>query len=653
MAQVSLPPDGPYARRVSFNNLHPDDLETGTSKFYLYSMSQPSSTSHTSELDVGKMFGNYSLGNIISTTTRKRVKLPDPPSKLILKNKLTPAQLSQNLQHAMLLGVSYHGDINDMVQHPPESVPRLELARVEVDDPPDESDLEDELLPPPPPSGRRKLYSMMTDEELMALDPQFAKPRTSSIDNFKFDLLTTYYSNNTRRGSTTAHVAQPLSKHVVYPLLNENNYKSISLTVRHQDYETDTEASRTLLTVISGRKHTWNSLDWLLVTDPELKGTPTFLQHGDYLVIAALVPLKFMDGVTDAKKQQSVDDKLYKQCDRLLKYVLDKLPDKQLRLKITIEFVLDVPPLDPLSPNYKKNLPTGAKFMLTHLFKQYHPTLVIVGNKSTNLNFKYPIRKKRQHSAVTPPQPALAGLVKMQLVPASTEQVVEAYLIKLSSFLIKYSTVPLILVGNSTIFHRKPEVKQSTAVTFSDAKPPSKSILDVPPESHRKNSTGSDCSIESFTGHESDMLLESPEELRENLDDLSASHSETRFAEMLASITLYSLAHLRKYLNIVNDDTIERLSPEILNSKVHQVYQSIGSGRSLSQSQSNGAAGKAYKVKSLILYSEEEEKKNEKMINDKRLKKTVSRGLLTSLKSADDKKPKKKKSFFQKLGMKK
>ncbi|SGZ49980.1 CIC11C00000001982 [Sungouiella intermedia] len=660
MAQVSLPPDGPYARRVSFNNLHPDDLESGTSKFYSYNVDEQAST-RSNVLEVNKLFGNYTMGPVAPTVSRKRVRLPDPPSKLILKNKLTPTQLLANLLHAKLLGVSYHGDLNDLVKNEHDGTVHLEADGVVLEaDASDSDDDEDVGSPPPQPTARRKLYSQMTDEELMALDPQFAKPRTSSIDNFKFDSSTTYYSTARRASTGSAAIpSQAVSKQIVYPSLNENNYKSMSLTVRHEDYDVDSEATRTLLTVISGRKHTWNSLDWLLLTENGLPRTTSFLQNGDCLVIAGLVPLKFMDGAETIRKQHSLDDKLYQKCNNLLNYVLENLPDPLLRLKITVEFVLDIPPSDPLSPNYKKNQHTGTRFMLEHLFKQYQPTLVIVGNKSTNLNFKYPIRKRRQRSTVTAPTnpglPGLPGLAKIPLASTlSSDNGPDAYLIKLSSFLIKYLTVPLIMVGNSTVFHHKTEFKHNTAVTFSDSKPPQapRSIL----EPERKNSNASDISIESFNGNgdsQSFSSLETPEELQQSVNTLLKSQSPDRFATMLDSISQYSLAHLKYYLNVVHDDTIEKLSPRLLNSKVHQVYSSIGTGKSLSKSHSNGASGKAYKVKSLISYSEEEEKKNEKMINEKKLKKSVSRGSVNTLASADDKKPKKKKSFLQKLGMKK
>ena len=58
--------------------------------------------------------------------------------------------------------------------------------------------------------------------------------------------------------------------------------------------------------------------------------------------------------------------------------------------------------------------------MIDHLFKQYQPNLIIIGNKSSNLNFKYPVKMNKLNNL---------------------------YLIKLSSYIVKYSTIPVILVG--------------------------------------------------------------------------------------------------------------------------------------------------------------------------------------------------------------
>lgn len=629
----------PYSRRVSFNNLHPDD-EPSQSKFYSYSMnSEP--TPHA-DLDVLKMFGNYTLGAL---TGRKRLKLPDPPSKLILKNKLTASQLQHNVQHAELLGVSYHGDINDMVNHPPDNVPRSELAQViggDKSDSDSDSDTEDEEEAPQAPSARRKLYSAMTDEELMALDPQFAKPKTSNLDNFKFDSTTTYYSP-ARRGSSSASTATPVAKQIIYPSSNENNYELISLTIKHQDYDNENVFARTLLTVISGRKHTWNSLDWLFDDGLEGHKHESFLQDGDYLVVAALVPLKFFEECkSSSRKKISPESRLYTKCDGILQYLLQNLPNS-LRLKITVELVMDIPPPDPMAT---KKTPSGTKFMLSHLFKQYLPCLVVLGNRSTNLNFKYPLRMNRRSSVAT-------GM--------KAEKEHDQYLVKLSSYLVKYASTPLIFVGNATIYHHEPLAKPLGLVTFSDTKPP-RGLLDAPPSTGRKDSAASVCSIESYSGAHNDLSslsLVDLSHLKAKVEEMLTLSSEDRFADMLVAISLSSLAQLKQYLDIIKDDSIDKISPDVLNSKVHRAYQQSAprSGGSMLLTTLSNGTSKPYKVKSLVSYSEDEEKKNEKMLNEKKLRKTASRtsAVSTGLGGPSDEKKsvKKKKSFLQKLGVKK
>lgn len=656
-----------YCRRVSFNNVHPDD---DLLRFYSYSFHEP-----TLPTDPPRFFGNYSL------TSHKRLKLPDPPSKSILKNKLSQQQLKDNLDRARSLGVSYHGDINDLADFPPDSVPRLEVAVVCVEDGADDdgpksptgssTNSSSSLQPPPPPptGGRRKSYLGMSDEELMALDPQFNTPRTSDISSFKFDSQQTYYKNSPRRSSAVAAttvVSQ--AKQVIYPLLNENNYPSISLTAKHEDYDHNILTARKLMTVLSGRKHTWNSLDWLLQTNKEAIGPnePGFLQSGDYLIVAALVPLKYFNANTTRKKN-ALEDKLYKKCEHLLDYILHSLPDKLLCLKVTVEFVIDVPPADPMTLTGKRPPPVGTKFMVDHLFKQYLPNLVILGNKSTNLNFKYPMRKmKSSLSASSGSTPSGQGfsLSKFHLAPqmSSGSDEHEVYLIKLTSYVIKYSPVPVIIVGtHNTAIHKKNGTRP-LLVTFSDQPLGPKITLDVPQRSGgRKPSTTSTASIESYAGPQDGASVCSLDEslqhinMGDTLADLMSCLSESKFQDMLSVVSQCSLTELRNYLTSLSDTS---KNPEAkLNSKVHQAYQSYSHTRTgvshlASRTLSNSSDGKPYKVKSMISYSEEEERKNEKKLNDKRLKKSVSQSS-NGLASSGDKKVKKKKSFLQKIGFKK
>ncbi|WPK24408.1 hypothetical protein PUMCH_001681 [Australozyma saopauloensis] len=647
-----LSPLDVYTRRVSFNNIEIDDSEASNGLSYAPYSSSPDNTSHAPrELEVNKFFGNYSMsgGYTPTPTYRKKLRLPEPPSKLILKNKLTPAQLQYNIANAASMGI----DLS------PTALQFTNGNENAVEDSLSEDEEEEEV--PAPPSARRKLLSQLTDEELMALDPQFSKPNSSNLDNFKFDSVTTYYSP-ARRASTGSANAQAASaaaaKLVAYPSLNENNYKSISLTLKHQDYDYQDACNRTLLSVISGRKHTWNSLDWLLLTHGGGQASTGFLQDGDYLVVAALVPYKYLEseGKTHLKKK-NLEDTLYKKCDLILRYIVDNLPDALLKLRITVELIMDVPPYNPNGNVSKNSAKFGTKFMISHLFKQYNPSLVILGNRSTNLNFKYPLRLK---SSISGPSGGKGSISSASGLKAEREN--KEFLIKISSYMVKYSTVPVILVGNATIFHKRVERKQLQSVKFYGTTQPSKSILDVPPVNFRKNSAVSDNSIESFTGGASsnDQRSEngnSLSELKTEVNDLLTTTDENRFAAMVLAISLSSLQDLNLYLALIKDDSVDRLSRDVTSSRVHQAYISSSQGKSgsLLLKTSSGASGSAYRVKSLILYSEEEEKKNEKILTEKKLRKSVSRSSVVSSSSAktEEKKTPKKRSFLLRIGLKK
>ncbi|GEQ67303.1 hypothetical protein JCM33374_g967 [Metschnikowia sp. JCM 33374] len=357
----SITPLLPYTRRVSFNNLQHEDHEAGAppdvTRLHSYTMSPKEAVPKSADPELSKLFSTYSLSSSATSTPRKRLRLPDPPSKSILKNKLSTEQLRSNVAHAIEFGASFNKELNDLVNHPPESVPRSELAKVLGGDPSRSysevfaADSDDESSPlaspltspltsphgpphapphAPPPERRRKSYSSMTNEELMALDPQFSKPNSSNLKDFKFDAVGPVYGAQRKNSAPGMMVSPPVkAKQVLYPSSNENNYQSVTLTVKHKDFEHKHAYPRTLLTVISGRKHTWNTLDWLLLTDESLKETPGFLQNGDHLVVAALVPLKFLqaENKSNSRKKDTPEKKVQQKCENILEYVLDNLPD--------------------------------------------------------------------------------------------------------------------------------------------------------------------------------------------------------------------------------------------------------------------------------------------------------------------------------------
>lgn len=670
-----------FTRRVSFNNLDPEGVDfvstydneqcgggASSSNFFKpnYSLSSKSPYDDKNNMPMDLGYGS-ALFNDVSQVfslnpTKKKLKLPDPPSRSILKNKLSPQYIASET-------LDYHEDLE-------ESQREKELQEA----------AEAEAKAKAAASGpRRKSYSDMTFDELMALDPQFQKPKTSDMNQFKFDSQKTYYLPARRSLLSAAISAAAAASKLEYPSSNENNYKCISLTVQRKDFDHLNEHTRTLLSVISGRRHTWNSIDWLFQINQEANPSSSFLQDGDCLVLAAIMPIKYVREYAKKHKKANIKDHLYKKCEHLLNYLITGPLCSQntgLRLKVTVEFVTDMDQ-GPLG---------GNKHMLQHLFRQYQPNLVVVGNKLGNLNFKYPIRIRRQNQH-------------------------DEYLIKLSLYIIKYLTVPVILVGNATSFHNRTGVDarhgsqgwsidfeqphRPSAITFStdsasqsprrevvlgagDSRSRSSSPRNIRKETAPDLKTDSDksASLMQVLSHSSSALIESVElytvqqivpdeaDLQISLSQCRESDAELRFADMVKLISDKSLGDLKNYLTALQskDDSLR------VDSKIHAIYrlQTSGGasgttsmlgngggsrGNSISRRASTDSGNSMYKVRSLVSYNEDLEGNNDKMRMQHKKKRTLSAllvkllGKLILRKSSVD--GDKKKSFWQKLGLKK
>ncbi|CAI5759784.1 unnamed protein product [Candida verbasci] len=548
-----------YTRRVSFNNLNSDDdinIDTTQPLYNNYTTTKPKSDEY-----------HVSIPDMLTTSNayykpRKRFKLPDPPSKSILKNRVSQQQLEYN---------NLYDNIEDAT---------INYHEEEEDEP---------LVSTP----RRKSYSEMSNEELLALDPQFKKSNFDNLDKFKFDNQKTYYSDNRRSSVTTAPT---LFKKQEYPTSNENNYKSINLTIKHDDYDT-IKYSRTLLTIISGRKHSWNSIDWLLNINS--KNDETFLIDGDYLIVSCLIPQQFIKEYNNKKKRKStMTEYLYFKCHNLLNYLLDYMNKFNLKLKLTVEFVLD-------GDN------KGNKFMIQHVFNQYQPNLIIIGNRSSNLNFKYKVKSS------------------------------DEYLIKLSSYIVKYSTIPTILIGQQHENLTKKKVNKDV--------PKIKFTSDLSPNT-TNNSSSSIESVESFIPKE--LTEEESKKIRykQQLKELKSlpNTNEDKFQNLISLISDNSFSESTIYLSAVNskDDSIK------LDNKIHEIYKSQSfSSYNHNNSSDDLGDNNIYKVKSLISFEDEEEvkrKQQEKRRRSQQLKK--SRGNSVSSNESDKNG---KKSFWQKIGLKK
>ncbi|RLV93503.1 hypothetical protein JA1_002290 [Spathaspora sp. JA1] len=635
-----------YSRRVSFNNLNPDDdsgIPPNQPIYNLgpvvtnYTLSNPqslSSGSHTTNIDSAFP----SLSKTPTPTTyipRKRLKLPDPPSKSILKNRVSLQQLEYNEENDLYgedvkegATINYHEDVME--------------------------DVTETTTVPDPPTTRRKSYADMSYEQLMALDPQFNTKSVHNLDQFKFDNQKTYYLSNSKRGSigagaaAAAAAAAQLSKKVEYPTSNDNNYKSISLTVKHDEYDS-IKYSRTLLTVISGRRHTWNTLDWLFLIDQDQHLNHSFLVDGDYLIIASLIPLKFLKEYGNKRNRISIYDYLYQKCSNLLNYFAEYFTKLNLKLKVTVEFVTDNEEDYGGLSTVKIN--RGEKYMLEHLYKQYQPTLVVIGNKSSNMNFKYPIKMASSY---------------------------QEYLIRLSSYIMKYSTVPVIVVGNTTLANRitsnnsTPPIENTSTPTLKfDLQAPTITFSHVSSEekvnnksqfssTNRNNSSSTISSIESYAPdlHKTTTSEEiRKQEYYQKLQTLNSLEYTTpsKYQDLLTCISDNAFVEASNYLIALNskDDSLK------IDDKIHLMYRSQGSIVSHNDDHHHHhEEGPIYKVKSLISYDPEEESKQKKQqqLKMKKLKHSRSNdstgvSSTSSINSSDNKA--KKSSFWKKIGFKK
>ena len=317
----------------------------------------------------------------------------------------------------------------------------------------------------------------------------------------------------------------------------------------------------------------------------------------DYLVIAALIDEKFTDY-----------NGLQKKCQSILSYFLNNLP-KNLAIKVTVEFVID-----DSEANENKN---GNKLMMNLLFNQYSPNFVLYSNKGTNLNFKYPIKLK--------------------------ESTASNFLVKYSSYMVKYSTVPVILIndnnaGPSPERIDKKDHKLNGDVDSSDESPGGGNRFNRKDSIASENSINSDASdkIMPPMTHENKYAYFST--WVKNISDKSLSESQCFLQGMDKSNNNTNSNSDNDSPQIKFDDSVN------FNAKMQRIYASQNS-----RSNSND---RMYKVRSLIETDTNESNlekiKSNNSSNSGLTTKSIKQNLRRSSAPAAVK-PKKKTSFWKKI----
>lgn len=620
-----------FSRRVLFSNVHPevDDPVCGP----IYNLPAPllkPQAQPMTMVTLGVEFNQRMFDKSpfvakpatppahVLALRRKRLKLPDPPEKLILKNKVSPEQLLVNETT-----INFHGDLDDLASFTTANVDR-------VADNSQNGEYGSATAPP-----RRKLYAEMTDEELLLLDPQYAQ-KLVNVSQYKFDSQLGFYAATTQRNLPTAY---PTPK---YASLGVDNYKLVLLTVKHNDYE-QCSSNRTILAYISGRRHLWNALDWMLSYNHPVVDLETFLTHGDYLVVAALIPQKFITDHAKLNKRNRLEEVLYEKGNQILEHLLTLplLAQRDLRLKVTVELIMDNVIVDNPSDRHRKP-PQGNKYALGNLYRQYHPNMLVMGTKLANFNFKYPTQRKQ-----------LAR---------------DEYLVKLTSYAMKYLVVPVLLVGPTTKWHNALAYERRRTLLllkFAPA-PEGRGRLTqrgiIPEASSRLLLIALlDLVLSAvlFTG----LDLVKEKLLPEQVELLWQLASPSRFADALAIVLDRALEDAHGYLEAV----LTKGESGKVDLRIHQIYrlQTAGNGYGggtigLSQLHSHlrdlglgVGSSDVYKVKLMLADPEPKKKKPASFlvplttITPAEMKK---RSNLMTLASSTEKE---KKSFWKKLGFKK
>lgn len=707
MSTSTLGLPDPFGRRVSFNCIHPeyiddpggDDPGRFRSAFLLDTEYDANfGYGQTRFDDVSKIFSG--LGSAAASSfsvssfnrAKARYRLPDPPAKSILKTSnggssrraSAPAAACTAPEAASSSAIAETSSDSSGSDEREMRAWREQVAAVDG-----RSTL---LLPPTLGSsaaaslagpGRQKSFSEMTDEELMELDPQYklTKPRPDNLHQFKFDSQNTYWPS-TRRSSL------PLTLRGSKFSLDSssNNYNSISLTVQHKSF---LPSNRTIMAIISGRKHSWNALDALVTLAGQ---EDLLLASGDYLVVASLVPARYFteyskkrcdstgSGVSGAAPATAAyEESLSHRCDRLLSYITSCL-HPNLAIKVTVEFVTDYLGDNPSLltcltcfegsfGNTGTNLPlslsfpgsgcsagsagvstssgglglangagygsllrstkSGYKYMLPLLYNQYQPTIVVVGTRSSNLNFKYPFKLRRnRNKARSADRSMLVGHLSVQ---ATQQPAADEFMIKLASFLIKYSSVPVVVVGNTCKL-----AQNDHKVIFREKK---MSVV----SSQSEESILSDSRGPSAYRAETKCSTLADDSLKSDIREILQSDNKMRFADALTAISDRSHNDLVAYLLLLKsresgskegaqsegvflDVRSVKYSDATFN-KIHTIYSS----QQLELSLQTSHRDRLYKVKSMISYDEGEEERNTRL----RQSRQRSRSSIATSKSAD------------------
>lgn len=456
-----------YSRRVSFDNLYPTYIDPSNPlhsppQFVdeLTVPKQPAYKSKFSDLTFG--FGGATINNIEEHYTqhqptssqrwRKLPKLPPPPAHSILKKTKNSSEYSYTISE--------------------DYQPRGELANFS-----DEED-EDEDAPTTPPLNaepavpasvkpRRKSFAGMSDEELIALENSYTTKSSLNIDSFNFKNEPSFLppvgstapkvqsSPSTANSSTPLSPTSATSPEKPYPSRPVVEHGACCISAQHKDYDREfsQECGRVLLSCITGRKHTWNAIDYIF-NDLAI--------DGDHVVITSHIPIREVEETTGQKTTKllnrhndTADDEdfegsknfnissllIYTKCQNIMKYLLAKLKKRGLKLKVSVEII---------------NCETSADLIEDSVLL-YKPHLVIIGSKTEDTY----LQRSSTHSSISSNEFADHRPIYNRKNSSSLGKGYNGYYrvagskcMKLTSYVIHNSHVPVIVVNTNYYPHR-------------------------------------------------------------------------------------------------------------------------------------------------------------------------------------------------------
>lgn len=327
------------------------------------------------------------------------------------------------------------------------------------------------------------------------MDPQYESTSSKhDLTKFRFDFAgrPSYCAPAPLKIPTTLPKSHRRLSMTPYASSNENNYRLVSFLAQHHDYSN--MFGRTILITISGRRHSWNALDWIL------DGPNSILRDGDHLVVASLV----LRQIWQKKGPKAATALIHQKGEAILNYIMHHqgLEAAQCKIKLSVEIVVEPEPPAvglPLiaSPQDRKPI-AGGKYLLRQLFTQYLPSILVLGTKLLSLNYRY-----------------------MRTIKNSPR---DLFLLKFSLYAAKYLPVPIVFVGNETKYGKPRQVhRQAPVISFQP-------FLD---NSNYRDSVALISSSESGRSAE-----DSPcKEIQKEIEGFLQSTSKLRFSDMLAAVT--------------------------------------------------------------------------------------------------------------------